>query len=93
MRYCNISHYRKFYNIDEDLMTNNVLAGRLVASCLYTDIKPMTTESEFMIKRISEKYGYTRDGLRNYLEQLSHIKNEQHKNFMRAINQEHLLGL
>ena len=46
MRYCNISHYRKFYNIDDDLMTNNVLAGRQVASCLYTDIKPMTTESD-----------------------------------------------
>ena len=91
MHYWNVSHYRKFFTKDDDLVTNNVFYGKETASCYHTDIKPKTNESEFMIKKIAEKYGYDRGGLRNYLEQWLHIKNYQHKNFMRAIIQEHLL--
>ena len=83
MRYWNVSHYRKFFTKDDDLVTNNVLYGRETASCYYTDIKPMSPELEFMIKKIAEKYGYDRGTPRNYLKQWLHIKNDQFKNFMR----------
>ena len=74
MRYWSVSHYKKFFTKDDELVTNDVLYGRETASCYYTDIKPMSNESEFMIKKIAEKYGYDKGALRNYLKQWSNIK-------------------
>ena len=91
MKYWSASHYRKYFTRDDKLVTNNVLYGQETASCYYTDIKPMSNESEFVIREIAEKYGYDRGALRNYLEQLSNIKNEEFKNSIKAIKQEHLL--